>query len=542
MKKNSFLEGAFIATISVILCKVLGLIYVIPFRAIIGQQGGALYGYAYTIYSVFLSLATVGIPTAISKIVSEYNALEYQHVKQRAYKLGSKILIVLGLISFILLFIFAPQVAVMIKGNADDGNSIESITFVIRTISTALIIVPSLSNKRGYLQGHNFMAVPQFSAVIEQFVRVIIVVAGSFLAYKVFNLSLDNAVAIAVFGATLGALVSYWFVSIKIKKNKDKFNLDAKEKKEEKELTNKEIIKKIVYYALPLVLIDLVKSLYEVVDMFTVVRTLTDIGFSGADAENVFGTISTWASKLNMIVISISIGLCASLIPNIMPSFVKNNFKDVEEKINKTLQLLSILIIPMTFGLAFLGEPVWVAFYGYDKIGISLFHVYCFLSITTSFQLILVEISQIMNNTKLSFGSLFVGIILKLILNIPIMYLFNKIGITPYYGSIVSTMIAHLVTITIVLIGFKKKYHFNYNKSLIMMGKALMATLIMIGALYLLNMILPISGASRLMSIVLSGIYAIIGAGIYFLGAYLLKVFDGVDFIGIIKRKLKRGV
>ena len=345
MKKNSFLEGAFIATISVILCKVLGLIYVIPFRAVIGEQGGALYGYAYTIYSVFLSLATVGIPTAISKIVSEYNALDYQTVKQRAYKIGSRLLIILGLISFILLFIFAPQIAVMIKGNADDGNSIESITFVIRTISTALIIVPSLSNKRGYLQGHNFMAVPQFSAVIEQFVRVVIVVAGSFLAYKVFGLSLDIAVSIAVFGATLGALVSYWFVTIKIKKNKDKFNLDAEEKKEEKKFTDKLIIKKMVYYALPLVLIDLVKSLYEVVDLFTVVRTLQDIGFSGEDAENVFGTISTWASKLNMIVISISIGLCASLIPNIMPSFVKNNFKDVEDKVNKTLQLLSVLII-----------------------------------------------------------------------------------------------------------------------------------------------------------------------------------------------------
>ena len=68
MKKNGFLEGAFIATISVIICKILGLIYVIPFYSIIGEQGGALYSYAYSIYSIFLSLATVGIPTAISKI------------------------------------------------------------------------------------------------------------------------------------------------------------------------------------------------------------------------------------------------------------------------------------------------------------------------------------------------------------------------------------------------------------------------------------------------------------------------------------------
>lgn len=110
MKKNGFLEGAFIATISVIICKILGLIYVIPFYSIIGEQGGALYSYAYSIYSIFLSLATVGIPTAISKIVSEYNALDFQVIKQRAYKIGSKILICIG-VSSCFLFIFAPQIA-----------------------------------------------------------------------------------------------------------------------------------------------------------------------------------------------------------------------------------------------------------------------------------------------------------------------------------------------------------------------------------------------------------------------------------------------
>ena len=55
MKKNSFLAGAAISTIGIIICKFIGLVYVIPFYAIIGVQGGALYSYAYSIYNMFLN-------------------------------------------------------------------------------------------------------------------------------------------------------------------------------------------------------------------------------------------------------------------------------------------------------------------------------------------------------------------------------------------------------------------------------------------------------------------------------------------------------
>ena len=83
MKKNSFMQGAFIATFGIVLSKILGIIYVIPFYDIIGTQGGALYGYGYSIYSIFLGISQAGIPLAISKIVSEYQTLGYSKAKKR---------------------------------------------------------------------------------------------------------------------------------------------------------------------------------------------------------------------------------------------------------------------------------------------------------------------------------------------------------------------------------------------------------------------------------------------------------------------------
>ena len=112
LKKNSFIQGAFIATLGIVISKILGIIYVIPFYAIIGDQGGALYGYAYNIYSIFLGISQAGLPLAMSKLISEYNTLGYYETKEKIYKVGKTFLNILGVICFLILFIFAPQIQI----------------------------------------------------------------------------------------------------------------------------------------------------------------------------------------------------------------------------------------------------------------------------------------------------------------------------------------------------------------------------------------------------------------------------------------------
>ena len=246
MKKNSFIEGALISTFGIILCKVLGLLYVIPFRAIIGTEGAVLYGYAYTIYSVFVGLSSNGIPSAMAKTISEYNTLGYYNSQERAYKIGKYIINGIGILSFLILFIFAETFAKLIIGDLQGGSSIQDITFVIRVISTALLFIPLLSISKGYVQGHRMMKVPAIANVIEQLVRVVVILGGSFLTLKVFNLSIKTAVGISVFGATIGALTAYLYVINKIRKNKETLKRDEPRIREEASITNKVIFKKLI--------------------------------------------------------------------------------------------------------------------------------------------------------------------------------------------------------------------------------------------------------------------------------------------------------
>lgn len=223
MKKNSFIEGAFVATVSILLCKVLGLLYVIPFYDIIGNKGGALYSYAYSIYAIFLSLSTCGIPVAVAKLVSEYNALENYSLKEKIYKMSSHIIIIIGLIAFLLLFVFADNIAYMFIGNIQGGNTLEDVSTAIRIVSVALLIVPQQSVLRGYLEGHKMITTTSISNLIEQVVRVLIIVVGSYLTVKIFHMPINFAVYIAIFAATIAALSSYIYLKVKIKKHSSEF-------------------------------------------------------------------------------------------------------------------------------------------------------------------------------------------------------------------------------------------------------------------------------------------------------------------------------
>lgn len=540
MKKNTFLEGAMIATIGIILCKIIGLVYVIPFYAIIGTQGGALYSYAYSIYAIFLSLSNSGIPVAVSKVISEYNTLGYVKAKERAFQMASLVIIGLGIFFFLVLVIFAPTIASVILGDIQGGNTLEGVTLVIRVVATALLIVPIESVTQGYFQGHKIMVPPTMANVIEQLVRVIVIVAGSFVALQVFHLSLETAVGIAVFGATIGCLVAYFYLLRVLKKNKKKIEETALVASHEPRISRKTILKKIIYYALPFVMIDVMNSAYGMVDTLTVVSGLTDLGYDAVTTETAIGVIATWATKLNMIVASIALGITVSLIPNIASSYVKKNWKGVSRKMNQALQALSLTTIPMAFGLSFLAAPVWVIFYGYNALSIDIFRLYILQAITFSFYTTLVNLIQTMNRTKLGMGILGGSFIAKYLLNVPIMKLCYSIGIPAYYGPIFTTLLTQSVSVLLILIIMRKDYQVAYRKTIVLTIKVLLITGVMLGILSIMNLFIPVVVQSRWMAILITILYAGVGAIIYCVLGYRHHVFQEVFGNDILERILRK--
>ena len=303
LTKNSFISGSIIATICIVITKVLGALYVIPFYKIIGASGGALYSYAYNIYVLFLNISYAGLPVGISKIISEYNSLEYYYSKELAYKIGKRIVIIISLICFLILFFFSKTLAYLIIGNNTLGNTIDDISLVIKCVSFCLLIIPFLSVTKGYLQGHKFISITSISEVIEQLVRIFIILFGSFLVINILNKEIKYGVSVSVLGAFFGGLISYLYLKYKINKNKDKFIKERTNIKDN--ISSKEIIKKIITYSLPLIITSVVTNIYSMTDLSLIIRGLSSLGYNGSEVEEISSIISTWGNKICVLIQSV---------------------------------------------------------------------------------------------------------------------------------------------------------------------------------------------------------------------------------------------
>lgn len=537
MKKNSFVEGTFIATFAIIIVKVLGALYVIPFYRIIGESGGALYSYAYNVYNLFLNISTAGIPIAISKLISEYNTLEMYEAKERAYKLGRNIILIISVIAFFMLFVFSREFASLILGEIKGGNTLDDVSFVIKCVSFCLLIIPFLSVSKGYLQGHKYITPSSISQVIEQVVRIAVLLMGSYIVINVLNKSVTLGVGVSVFAAFVGGCSAYLYIKIKMIKNKSAF--PTKDTKDN--VSNKEILKKILKYSIPIIIVSVATDIYSLTDMTLVVRTSYKLGYTAKEAELIASIISTWAPKICMIINAVAIGMGASLIPHMVSSYTKKDYTSSNKRFNEALRIIIVSTLPLAVGLAFLSEPVYTLFYGNNTYGTLILR---YTSISSFFASIYIVISlslQSLNKFKTVYVSSIMGFLINALLDVPLMHLFNLMGLEAFYGAILATILGYVFSYIYSLTSLKRSMNFNYSETLDTIKKVFLPITLMFIVLVILNLFvkLPTNGIMR-MCLVL-GLYTLLGAFVYLGISYktglLYEVF-GKDYVDNLLRKL----
>lgn len=539
MKKSSFLEGTMIATLSIILVKFLGMLYVIPFYATVGVLGSALYAYAYNIYIIFLDISSAGLPTAISKIINEYNTLGKMDAKMRAYSIGKKIITLVSIAVFIILFVFAKQIATLIIGDITGGNTIGDVTFVIRCVSFAILVVPYMSVTKGFLQGHKIINVSSISQIIEQVVRISIILIGSYLGVKVFHLSMRNTIGIAVFSAFVAGLCAISYIFVVMRKHKDELGFTKEYKKDN--VTNKEIVKKIFAYAIPFIIIDIAVSIYNFIDMVLIMHTLNYLNLDATTIEFSATAISTWSAKIGMIVNSVAMGMSVSLIPTIVSSYTLKKWNEVNDKLNQALQLILISSVPMVVGISLLSKPIWSIFYGYNLNGAIILSCHIFTSLFFNIYVVTSSTLQSLNKFKAVYLSTLSGFLTNALLDVPLMLLFNLLGLRPYLGAIFATCIGYSLSVFIALKILKKNNHISYKSTYKVFLKILLSTVVMIAAVLIVKLIIPLNAHNKLMCILYICLVTIVGAIAYcFMGVKtgLIKDVFKDDYLNKIKKKL----
>jgi O-antigen/teichoic acid export membrane protein len=445
MLKNTMLRGTLLLTGASFISKLLGMLYTIPFESLVGATGGKLYGLAYGPYTIFISLSTVGIPLAVSKFVAKYNSLGDYKTSRRMYNMALRLMFVTGIIAFLLLFFGANMLAkIYIPDNAE-GITVDDVAMVIKMVSFALLIIPSMSITRGFFQGFQSMGPTAISQVIEQIVRIAFLLISVYLVLNVFGGTTVTAVGFATFSAFIGALASLFVLIVYWNKRKHHLNhyIDH-QRTRPAALSTKELFIELFQYAGPFVFVGLAIPLYQQIDAITFSRTLLDAGFTQLEVDHAFSNINLYGHKLIMIPITLATGMSLSSLPTLTKSFVENNRQRLYQQINQSLQVIMLLILPAVVGMSILSNQIWGAFYGInDFITFNGEILGWYAPVALFFALFTVtsSILQSINQQRFALYSLGIGLVLKAVLNIPLMMAFGPVG------AVISTWIASLGTV-----------------------------------------------------------------------------------------------
>ena len=513
--RRLMIKEAVVNSFGVMLSKMLGVLYVIPFYMLVKDYGGYLYGSMYVIYSLFLAI-TMGIFLSFGKAISEFEWKSYNKTKNRAFRLAKLVAITISIISFLLLFFLAPLIAKIIVSNPNVENDL---SFVIRTVSIIMLIVPINISYKSYLKGINENSIVTKADVFSKLIQLLIVIFGSLFAVKVFHFDMRKTISISLFGYFIASLFSYIYLISYVKKN----NLDkAKTVVNEKKLGNKELLKHILRFSLVFMMVDVFKTLYDVVDVFTITRVISNMNtYSLFDAQSIVGITTLWGPSIYMIIIGISTGIIVSFVSNLKKNSTSGD-------INHVLQVLLLLVIPLSIGFSLLSKPIWYLFYGNSKFGPAMFSYLVYVGLLLSIYMVIVKIMEVYKDYKVILISLVTGFSIKLLLNIALMKSFNKMGLPPYIGSISTTLLGIFVSIIICLAVLHIKYKINYESTLKELLNIFIATILMAGVMILLRFVLPLYSSIRLVNLLLIIIYSVVGLLAYFFVLFKTKSIGNI--------------
>lgn len=344
-KKESFIQGTLILAGAALIARVLGLFQRVPLEHILGVTGNAAYGQANAAYFMLLTLATAGIPSTLSKMVSERHALNRPEEARRVYQAALIFAVVAGVIMFALLYVLAPYYAARAQ--------VPESAIAIRALAPALLLFPLIAMIRGYLQGRNIMIAGGVSQVIEQIVRVATGIGLAFLFYY-WGYSEEKVAAGATFGAVLGgvaALIVMITYSTRVRR-KDRITArkPGSTPTEKSRISYGKIYADIFKLSIPIVLTALAVPAVNFIDG-SLVKPLLSGQVGSLEAENILGILTNRAQMIAGIPPILAIALSQSLVPIISAAYAKGDSEHLTRQVTLAMRVSILTGAPIILAL-----------------------------------------------------------------------------------------------------------------------------------------------------------------------------------------------
>ncbi len=450
LTSRGFVRGAMVLGVAAILSKLLGSIYTILLQNLIGDSGMGIYQMAYPIYATLLIISTAGFPVAVSKFVSEHTALGDYQGAHKIYRVSLLLLSIVGFMAMVVLYVGADFFA-KISG---DPRAV----YAIRAISPALFIVPAMSSVRGYFQGWQMMNPTAISQVVEQLVRVLTILIGAYVVLS-FGFGDSIAAAAAAFGAVSGGLAGLAVMGFFLWHYRRLAGFDQVAKPSNGQtprLTTMSIVKRLVYYAIPVSLGALIVPLISNVDALTVTNLLKGHGMAQSLATREFGILTGRAFKLMMFPAALASAIGAALMPSVSEAFALRATRDTAARVLMGLRIIVFFSLPAAVGLFLLAKPIDITLFK-DAAGYHSIQIIGIATFFSALQIALAASLQGIGAVYLPVRSLAVGTLLKIALNLALVPPF---GID---GAAMATVVSYAVASILNLVSLSRLLHLRLS-------------------------------------------------------------------------------
>lgn len=418
MSKDSLVKGTLILALAALVARVLGVVQRIPLVYLIGDTGMATFGIAFNIYTPLLTIATAGIPSALSKLVSEKMELGQYAEADRIYQAAVRFALVAGLVMTALLIVLAPWYGEQISKDPDAVMS-------IRALAPALLLFPLIAMMRGYFQGRQMMMPNGLSQIVEQIARLI---TGVGLAFLLLEIGWGHvwAVAGASFGGVMGsvgavAVLMWYMVRLRREDAREGIAQRAKEGRTAAEsVSYKRIYANIFRVSVPIVLFSMTVPLIYFIDSSTVISLLEgQMGYGSA--KELLGILAGRAQSLAGIPIILAIALSQSIVPIVSSAYARKDMTQVRQQAAKALQLSVITGLPVVLAIAIAARPINTMLFPMDQFKFLVNEngngIIAFLTVTAMFQIVMQTSGSIlmgMGHMRPLVINVFIGLACKL--------------------------------------------------------------------------------------------------------------------------------
>lgn len=439
---NSFMKNVVILICSQLLIKILGFVYKLIITNIegFGDTGLGYYSAGYQIYALLLTLSSIGIPSVISKLVSERIAIGDTKGAQRIFKIAFKFFTTIGLILSIGLFLGADFIATNILNVPD-------VAYVMKVLSPAILFVAMSAVFRGYFTGQQDMKPTSVSQTLEQFLNCVLTIT---FVYACIGKETYIMAAAGNLSTTLAIVITFMYLIMYYKGNK----IDTSESIEspEKKKSDKQLLKTILGISIPITISSVISVISGVIDTATVSNciqiSLQNANMTKEALEQAAMSATGILSKVDTLVsfpLAINLAFSTALTPAISEALAKKDRVTASRRLSFSFFASLIIILPCAIGFITLAQPILQMIYPTASEGAGVMMIASISMILTALSQTMVGALYGVNKSKVPAIAAGLGAITKFILNM-ILISNPKIGI---YGASISSFIYQVIVFVI---------------------------------------------------------------------------------------------